>query len=289
MKLTDFTMLRLGEFIAGDPEGWPYRSGPDLVRFFNSHGFRDVYGGGFPTRRIFAQNRIKALNDTPRMKDVIRDMLDPRLWMSPNNGNGDVASAVNQINEILRYDDYEVIKDGKFYKVRERSGSLVELETPFEHLSNLSEILIEEQIRKCKEKIETGDYSGAITNARSLIEAVCLHIEETLTGSVQGNDGDVIKLFNRARKLLNLDPGRKDISDPLKQVLTGLSSIVAGLAGMRNKMSDAHAGIYRPNRHHAKLAVNAAQTLVDFIFETKAYQEQKGTLKVSLGHSEVSV
>lgn len=105
-----------------------------------------------------------------------------------------------------------------------------------------------------------------------------MNIEVELDPNSQENDGDLNKLFNRARKLLNLDPSRKDISDSLKQVLSGLSSIVSGLASMRNKMSDAHAGNYKPSRHHAKLAVNAAKTLADFLFETKAYQIKKGLL-----------
>lgn len=45
-------------------------------------------------------------------------------------------------------------------------------------------------------------------------------------------------------------------------------------------MSDAHASTYRPARHHAKLATNAAKTLADFMFETFEYQlqERKVTL-----------
>jgi hypothetical protein len=76
------------------------------------------------------------------------------------------------------------------------------------------------------------------------------------------------------QKELNLHPSRSDISDTIRQVLSGLNSIVNGLAGMRNKMSDAHAG-YKPAKHHAKLAVNAAKTLADFLFETHAYQAEK--------------
>ena len=57
--------------------------------------------------------------------------------------------------------------------------------------------------------------------------------------------------------------------------------IVNGLAAMRNKMSDAHAASYRPDRHHAKLAVYAATTLADFLFETKSYQHQRGALNRS--------
>jgi hypothetical protein len=129
-------------------------------------------------------------------------------------------------------------------------------------------------------KIETGDYSGAITNARSLIEAVCVKIELELDPQKAiGNDGDLVKMFNRVRKLLHLDPSRQDISDSLKQVLIGLSSIINGLAAMRNKMSDAHGVVYKPSRHHAKLAVNSAKTLADFLFDTMSYQIEKGIVK----------
>jgi len=88
-----------------------------------------------------------------------------------------------------------------------------------------------------------------------------------------------LKIFNRVRKLLNLDPSRQDISDSLKQVLSGLSNIINGLATLRNKMSDAHGVAYKPSRHHAKLAVNSAKTLADFLFDTMNYQIEKGNLK----------
>jgi len=58
----------------------------------------------------------------------------------------------------------------------------------------------------------------------------------------------------------------------LKQILTGLTSIISGLAGLRNKMSDAHVASYKPSKHHAKLAVNAAKTIVEFLLESKQYQ-----------------
>ena len=62
------------------------------------------------------------------------------------------------------------------------------------------------------------------------------------------------------------------------QLLPGLGSIVNGLSALRNNMSDAHAASYRPARHHAKLAFNAAKTLADFLFETKkSYQPARGT------------
>lgn len=278
MKLSDFSAQKLGEFVAGDPDGWPYRSGPKLVAFFNKMGFREVYGQGFPSRATFAKEKVAELNGKPKLKDAVREMLDPRLWLEVTNGT--VEACAEQINEILRYDGYEVVRDGNFYKVRELAGAVIEVEHRFEESEELSELVIEEQIQKCREKVEVGDYSGAITNARSLIEAVCVKIEADLDpDNAQGNDGDLAKLFNRVRKLLNLDPSRQDISDSLKQVLAGLSNIINGLAAMRNKMSDAHGAAYKPSRHHAKLAVNSAKTLADFLFDTMSYQIEKGGLK----------
>ena len=278
MKLSDFSAQKLGEFVAGDPDGWPYRSGPQLVAFFNKMGFREVYGQGFPSRATFAKEKVAELNGKPKLKDAVREMLDPRLWLEVTNGT--VEACAEQINEILRYDGYEVVRDGNFYKVRELAGAVIEVEHRFEESEELSELVIEEQIQKCREKVEVGDYSGAITNARSLIEAVCVKIEADLDpDNAQGNDGDLAKLFNRVRKLLNLDPSRQDISDSLKQVLAGLSNIINGLAAMRNKMSDAHGVAYKPSRHHAKLAVKSAKTLADFLFDTMSYQIEKGGLK----------
>lgn len=277
MKLSDYSTQRVGEFIAGDADGWPYRSGPKLVAYFNKLGFREVYGQGFPSRATFAKEKVAELNGKPKLKDALRELLDPRLWLEVSNGT--VEGCAEQVNEILRYDGYEVIRDGNFYKVRELSGAVIEVENRFAESEELSELLIEEQIQKCREKIESGDYSGAITNARSLIEAVCAKIEADLDPNALGNDGDLVKLFNRVRKLLNLDPSRQDINESLKQVLSGLSNIINGLAAMRNKMSDAHGVTYKPSRHHAKLAVNAAKTLADFLFDTMSYQIEKGGLK----------
>ena len=278
MKLSEFSINQLGDYIAGNDDGWPYRSGPELVKFFNNLGFREVYAQGFPSRSTFAREKLAELNGKQKLKDAIRELLDPRLWLKLAIEGHTVESCAAQINEIVKFDGYEVVRDGNFYKVRELSGTIVEVENRFEKSEVLSELLIEEQIQKCREKINIGDYSGAITNARTLIEAVCVNIEHQLDPNPQGNDGDLMKLFNRVRKLLNLDPS-KDISDSLKQVINGLTSIINGLATMRNKMSDAHGVSYKPSRHHAKLAVNSAKTLADFLFDTMNYQTEKGTLK----------
>lgn len=277
MKVSDYTIDFLGNMIAGDLAGFPYRSGPQLVKFFNQFGARDVYpsGGGFPTRRIYAQDKVRELNGSASLKEVIAKALDPREFAKAERS---IADAVTQVNENLKYEGFEVAQDGHFFKVRELVAGRVKLDASARVPDALTQLTIDENIRKCETKLSEGDFSGAITNARSLIEGVLIGIEKDLNPAALGYDGDLVKLYKRVQKLLNLEPDRKDISDPLRQILTGLTSVVNGLAAMRNKMSDAHAATYRPNRHHAKLAVYAATTLADFLFETKNYQHARGSL-----------
>lgn len=283
MNLTAFTIQKLADFVCGGANGWPYRSGPDLVALFNSYGYRDVYGSGFPSRAAFARERLTELASKSAMEKLLCEIVNARNWIE-NHQDGLLTDreCLVKLNELLVFENYEVIRSGPFHKVQPITGSLVTVEAVPETLPKLTVTFIEEQIQKCRSKIEAGDYDGAITNARALLEQMLLAIEAELsTEAPPSFDGDLIKLFNRVRTMLNMDPSRKDISDSLKQVLSGLSSIVNGLASMRNKMSDSHAKSYKPERHHAKLAVNSAKTLADFLFETKSYQQQKGLLKPS--------
>jgi hypothetical protein len=153
----------------------------------------------------------------------------------------------------------------------------VKLSAPVKVSHELTQLAIDDNIRKCEDKLAAGDYTGAITNARSLVESVLVGIERDFDAGAAEYDGNLQALYKRVQKLLNLEPDRKDISEPLRQILSGLVSIVGGLAGIRNKMGDAHATSYRPSRHHAKLAVFTAVTLADFLFETKNYQQTRTT------------
>lgn len=277
MKLSEYAIKFLGDFVAGDLPGLPYRSGPQLVKFFNQFGSRDVYPseGGFPTRRIYAQDKIRELNGAGVLRTLVAKAVDPREF---KNTEKSVDEAVVLLNDNLKYEGFQVVRDGHFFAVRDLGAPLMKLDATARVPDELTQLTIDENIRKCEAKLSEGDFSGAITNARSLTEAVLIGIEKDLDVGAPTYDGDLVKLFKRVQKLLNLEPDRKDIAEPLRQVLSGLTSIVNGLAAMRNKMSDAHAASYRPSRHHAKLAVYAATTLADFLFETKSYQHQRGAL-----------
>ncbi len=54
-----------------------YRSGTQLVQFFNALGFRDSYGQGFPSRWMFTDEKLKAINGSPELDKCIRAVLSP--------------------------------------------------------------------------------------------------------------------------------------------------------------------------------------------------------------------
>lgn len=277
MKVSDFTIDFLGEAIAGDIDEFPYQSGPQLVKFFNAFGARDVYpmGGGFPTRRVFAQDKVRQLNGTDRLDEALCAAVHPRRFI---NIELDEASAVARINDNLEFDGYELVRQGLEYKVRPTASGAVSVNPEVRSANTNTQATIDESIRKCEAKLSEGDYSGAITNARTLVEASLTAIEEELSPEGMVHDGDLVRQYRRVQKLLNLAPGREDIDQSLKQVLTGLTSVVNGLAAVRNKMSDSHASSFPAQKHHAQLVVHAAATLANFLFDSKNYQQGRGTV-----------
>jgi hypothetical protein len=236
------------------------------VSLFNEHGADDYYGDGFPSRAKYAEDHLRRLNESGGLAALMVAVLDPREFLDTGF---DLPAVCEQLNSHLRFDGYEIVlKDGR-PKIRDRKGADVEFRHPFQGSVDEGHLFIDEQAAKANEKIQGGDYDGAITNARSLLEAVLREIERDLGDDNEPYDGDLLKLYKRVQKLLNLDPSRKDVEGPLKQVLTGLASVVSGIAGASNKMGDRHVRTYKPGKRHASLVLNSAKTLANFLFETQ--------------------
>lgn len=257
----------------------PYRSLPAIMEFFREYGCNDTYswGGGQPSRVPYTESRLKEYVATGQIPKIIEDALDPSHFEGSDHTPD---RAAEYLNKTLHRDGYELRLVSKRWRLCRLGDNIVSAPTKTAHVvvDPTSRAFVEEQVAKCRAKLDGGDFDGAITNARTLIEAVLYGIEERLTG-VKGEHADLSDLFRRVQKPLNLDPSNPKLSNTLRQVLTGFVSIVSGLAALRNSMSDAHGGRVKPERHHAVLAINGALTFADFLCETYAYQAAKGTLK----------
>lgn len=176
------------------------------------------------------------------------------------------VSYVNRlINKFIDYLEEQEI-DVKIIKVEAEMPK----ELTFEHIL--------ESVEKCDNRIEIGDYSGAVTSAKTLVEGVCKEILNKFSNTKYDNKTDLPELFSQVRDKLNLDPSDPKLDKALKEVLTGLIKVVKGITEIRNKRGDSHIPIYKIDRHHALMVVNSSKTVVTFLFNTYEYQLQKGTL-----------
>lgn len=160
-----------------------------------------------------------------------------------------------EITEIVYYPDFDI-----------ETEELVK--TP--ELERISFDYIQEQIKKCNNKIAEKDFDGAITNSRTLLESICLFIIESKTKEKYEYDGNLIKLYKSVASILKMSPGDYENSY-LKQILSGVFSIINGVSGLRNDYSDSHGSapstsIYKIDERHAILTVNLAKTISEYLF-----------------------
>lgn len=135
-------------------------------------------------------------------------------------------------------------------------------------ISENSDKYVKEQWEKALERRAT-DPEGAITTARTLLEATCKYILDSFNISYE-EDIELPKLYHLTASQLNLAPQNHQ-EEIFKQILGGCQSVINGLGSLRNKIGDAHGkGIrhIKPLERHAKLAVNLAGTLSSFLIDT---------------------
>ncbi len=137
-------------------------------------------------------------------------------------------------------------------------------------LSSIDLAFISEQINKCDTKLAVADYEGALTNARSLLEATLKHILDQAGETYEASD-DLVKLYRKAAVLLKMNPADY-ANDSFKKILSGFFGIVQGVSETRNAFSDAHGRTakhkYKLEARHAKLVVDAVKTVAEFTFRS---------------------
>lgn len=119
------------------------------------------------------------------------------------------------------------------------------------------------------------DPEGAITAARTILESVCKSILDEM-GVGYDESADLPKLYGTTAQNLSLAPSQHT-EEIFKQILGGCFSVVNGLAGLRNRLSDAHGRskhTAKPGRRHAELAVNLAGSVATFLVGTWAARKR---------------
>ena len=198
--------------------------------------------------------------------------------------------------DLLRY--YESKYSGTCSKDTEKAKLFEECSGIAKSLSVKNKV-IETQSNRIKEKFNTSymntqiDFmtksietnpTDAIGKAKELIESCCKTILDKRGVAIDKN-WKVQRLTKETCKHLKLSP--TDIDDSvkasgvIKKILGNLSGISIGISELRNPYGGGHgktADYKGLTPRHARLAVGAAVTAVQFIWETYQEQKQKGSI-----------
>jgi hypothetical protein len=126
------------------------------------------------------------------------------------------------------------------------------------YISGLSE--------RTKDDLANGNYDSAITKSRTLLEEVFCYVIE-LKSETPSDKGDISKLYSQVKTLYNMHQ-KKDANQLINELLSGFEKVISSIGRMRNEGSDSHGvGSRRISiaEHHARLYVNSAMTMADFI------------------------
>lgn len=264
MKVSDRTIEAIRLVLNGDASEpgtkWRgiYRRAIDIEDFFKEFDVEPDQG----SRWYMTESCLRKLNNSEGIKMAIEKLLHPANYLGIETVS--IDDNIEYLNQFLEFDGYKIVLAGRMPKVISISAD-VEFnanDLP-ETLDGNLQSWIDSHYRKCQQKIADEDFDGAITNARSMVEQFYIWILKNTDGDYDRRlEGDLVKLGNAVSKRFNMDPQAFDT--PIKQLISGMNSQISGLAGLRNKASDAHGTEYKPSRRHAKLAINSALTLVNY-------------------------
>jgi hypothetical protein len=223
----------------------------------------------------FATIDLANPHDVKKLLKVFEELIF-RLTTSAYGESPGVQQTIEKLLGRMQRDGFRY-QDGKF-----DSDRLMRPAVSTPRLIALTEESISEYVEKANAKIEAGDAAGAIASAYTLVEGFLKEIYRTVTGTpFKDTEGDIRTLYGAVAERLNLSPKEQSLETYLKSILQGSISQIGGLYELANKASDRHARKYNPAPHHAKLAVNVAFTLCEFVLSSYLYQQQKQSKKAT--------
>ena len=174
----------------------------------------------------------------------------------------------------LEKDGYEICEIRKISGKPVFNARLITIPVKFENATRVNSEFVKRQIEKCNSKLKDADYDGAITNARSLVEGILGEIYQKCTGEILEETGDLLKDYKKVKDLLNLSE-KQYIQESIKGIIRSFYGIIQSIDTLSNRMGDRHRPLIKPERHHAKLVVDSAVTISDFLFSSMEYQSNR--------------
>ncbi len=85
-----------------------YRSGPQLIHFFNGLGFNDEYHQGFPSRASYTDSRLAQINGKPEIDKCIKMLFAP---VNNIDRITELDGFIKDFNKYLAFDKWKVVRN----------------------------------------------------------------------------------------------------------------------------------------------------------------------------------
>ena len=271
----DFGMLEINGTDSDIKISMPYLSGPTLCEISNKFGLPVTYGwnGGAQSRWAYLDDLLAHCIQNKRESDLLAFLFSKGQFVDKLRGQTPevieyayaqiVNAVIDQINGALYFGGNELVQLGKEFVIR-KLGSTISVAAP--SVKTIDRSYITDLSDRALKDVIDGNYDSAVTKARTLLEEVFCYVIEK-KGEAPSESGDIGKLYNQVKQLYNMHQS-KDMDKRINGLLSGLEKILSAIAEMRNKGSDSHGvGAKRINiaDHHARLFVNSAMTMADFV------------------------
>jgi len=188
MILSQKTLESLRDMINEKTE---YRSGSQLVHFFNQLGANDEYGQGFPSRWAFTDQKLQGINGTPQIDECIKKVFAPINFIGRVP---ELDAHLQEFNKYLAFDKWRVVRNGaeitfkRLDKVEidERQANSADLENSFlnREFSNVSVqglglegtvvTVLEQRIKEIEKCFSASSPLAVILLAGSTLEGILL-------------------------------------------------------------------------------------------------------------------
>ncbi|NGX77152.1 abortive infection family protein [Staphylococcus sciuri] len=189
----------------------------------------------------------------------------------------EVEAYFNHINNILNFSDKKLIYLNKKYKI-------IDLIEDSQVTHDIDKHINFDYVRnfpfRLKDNLEDENYDTVITQSRTLLEEVYIHILEYSNKDYSSAKGNLQKLNSMVKTELKMKNNR-DYDKRINELLSGLNKINDAIGKMRNENSDSHGvGSKRINinRREAKLVMNSAIIICDYILEI--FEDNKNNNKI---------
>jgi len=251
----------------------PYLSGPVLCNISTTFGLYKNYGDGAQSRWTYLDDLFEYCIANNKTNDLLCYLFNKSQFSDKLRGYSPVDietiyqkiinTVIEKINGELYFNGNELILIGKYFVIRPLN-STIKVEVPI--VKNIDREYIKDLSDRAMKDIDENNFDSAITKSRTLLEEVFYYVIEKKREE-PSESGNIVKLYNQVKTLYTMHQD-ENTDKRINMLLSGLEKIITSISQMRNEGSDSHgvgAKRIRIAEHHARLFVNSALTIADFI------------------------